>query len=254
MKLIVLGSGTSVPHPLRSSSGYWIETESGSLLLDCGASAIHRMAQERLDWVNLDAVWISHFHLDHVGGLAPYLFGTRNASETRERKKPLRVYGPKGLKKLVENFDAVNEYKLFKQPFPIEIIEVEPLEKFEIFSGLEAVALDTPHTGESLAIHLKEKDKTFVYTADTGFTMTLGDFARHVDLLLIECSFYKNKPIEKHLELGEAMHLARYARPKRVVLTHLYPEWDAFDLVKEAEKFSPPCEVIEARDGLRLNV
>ena len=79
--------------------------------------------------------------------------------------------------------------------------------------------------------------------------MTLGDFARGVDLLLIECSFYKNKPVEKHLELGEVMHLVRYAKPRRVVLTHLYPEWDAFDLVKEAEKFSPLCEVIEARDG-----
>jgi ribonuclease BN (tRNA processing enzyme) len=252
MKLTILGSGTAVPHPLRSSSGYWLETESGSLLLDCGASAIHRMAQEKLDWANLDAVWISHFHLDHVGGLAPFLFGTRNAPEMRERKKPLRIFGARGLRALVEKFDAVNQYKLFKQPFPLEITEVEPLEKFEILTDVEAVALKTPHTDESLALHLRHKDKTLVYTADTGFTITLGDFARKVDLLLIECSFYRNKSTEKHLQFGEAMHLARYAEPKRVVLTHLYPEWDAVDLVREAEKFSPPCEVIEAKDGLLL--
>jgi ribonuclease BN (tRNA processing enzyme) len=254
MKLTVLGSGTSVPHPLRSSSAYWLESESGSLLLDCGASAVHRMAQENLDWTQLDAVWISHFHLDHVGGLAPFLFGTRNAPEMRERTKPLRIFGARGLRALVEKFDAVNQYKLFKQPFPLEITEVEPLEKFEILSGTEAVALKTPHTDESLAIHLRHAGKTLVYTADTGFTMALGDFARKVDLLLIECSFYQNKPTEKHLQLGEAMHLARYAEPKRVVLTHLYPEWDAVDLVSEAEKFSPPCEVIEARDGRTFNI
>jgi ribonuclease BN (tRNA processing enzyme) len=253
MKLIVLGSGTAVPHAWRSSSGYWLETGSGSLLLDCSASAIHRMAQERLDWAKLDAVWISHFHLDHVGGLAPFLFGTRNAPETRERTKRLRIFGAKGLRALVERFDAVNNYKLFRQPFPVEICEVEPLEKFEILAGAEAVALKTPHADESLAVHIRHDEKTLVYTADTGFTMTLGDFARGVDLLLIECSFYKNKSTEKHLELGEAMHLARYAKPKRVVLTHLYPEWDAVDLVKEAEKFSPPCEVVEAKDGLRLD-
>ncbi|HEX8734037.1 MAG TPA: MBL fold metallo-hydrolase [Pyrinomonadaceae bacterium] len=254
MKLIVLGSGTAVPHARRSSSGYWLETGAGSILLDCSASAIHRMAQEKLDWANLDAVWISHFHLDHVGGLAPFLFGTRNAEETRERKKPLRIFGAKGLRALVEKFDAVNEYKLFRQPFPVEIREVEPLEKFEILAGAEAVALKTPHTDESLAIHLRHNEKTLVYTADTGFTMTLGDFARGIDLLLIECSFYKNKSTEKHLELVEAMHLARYAKPKRVVLTHLYPEWDGVDLVKEAEKFSPPCEVVEARDGLTFSI
>ena len=74
MKFIVLGSGSSVPHPRRSSSAYWLDTEGGSLLLDCSASAIQRMAEENLDWANLDAIWISHFHLDHVGGLAPFLF------------------------------------------------------------------------------------------------------------------------------------------------------------------------------------
>jgi ribonuclease BN (tRNA processing enzyme) len=212
------------------------------------------MAQENLDWANLDAVWISHFHLDHVGGLAPFLFGTRNAPETRERKKTLKIFGAKGLERLVKAFDAVNEYKLFKQPFPIEIREVEPLEKFEILKDVEAVALKTPHTDESLAVHLRHNEKMLVYTSDTGFTMELGDFARNADLLLIECSFYKNKSTEKHLELAEAMHLVRYAEPKRAVLTHFYPEWDAVDLIAEAGKFSPPCEVIEAKDGLRLDL
>src|SRR4028119_1789506 len=105
MKFIVLGSGTSVPHPHRSSSGYWVETANGSILLDCSASAIHRMAQEKLDWANLDAIWISHFHLDHVGGLAPFLFGTKYASETQGRRKPFTVYGPRGTEKLLRGFD-----------------------------------------------------------------------------------------------------------------------------------------------------
>src|SRR5215210_4168500 len=108
--LVVLGSGTSVPHPQRASTAHWLECGGGSLLLDCSAAAVHRMAQEGLDWVNLDAIWVSHFHLDHVGGLAPFLFGTKHAPQTQVRRKPLTVYGPHGLDKLFRAFDWANDY------------------------------------------------------------------------------------------------------------------------------------------------
>ena len=255
MKLTILGSGTSVPHPQRSSSGFWLETENGSILLDCSASAVHQMARENCDWKNLDAIWISHFHLDHVGGIAPFLFGTKYAPETQKREKPLKIFGAKGLKKLLEKFDEAGEYDLFKQPFPLEIIEVEPLEKFEILPNVAAVTIETPHTEESLAIHIRdENDKTIVYSADTGFTKDLGTFARNVNLLILECSFFSDKPVETHLELAEAMYLIRYAEPKKTVLTHFYPEWDTIDFQKEVEKFSPPCKIIEAQDGLILKI
>src|SRR5258705_1480713 len=112
MRLTVLGSGTSIPHPTRGSSGYWLETDGGSLMLDCSASSIRRMAEYGLDWPNLDAIWISHFHLDHVGGLAPFLAGTKHAAAMKRREKTLRIFGPAGLKRLIEAFESVNEYKL----------------------------------------------------------------------------------------------------------------------------------------------
>lgn len=254
MKLVVLGSGTSVPHAQRSSSAYWLGTRNGSLLLDISPDAAHRMAEEGLEWPTLDAIWVSHFHLDHVGGLAPFLFGTKWAPQTQSRSKPLKVFGPAGTRAWLEAIDGANNYRLFQQAFSITVMEVAGGAEFEIFSGLRARAFSTPHTQESLAIRLTEDEQSsLVYTSDTGYADELGEFAGGADLLLMECSFRRNKPMQTHLELADAMRLAQLAKPKRVLLTHLYPEWDGRDLVAEASALWPG-ETMAAVDGLRLEV
>lgn len=59
--------------------------------------------------------------------------------------------------------------------------------------------------------------------------------------------------METHLELTEAMKIATACAPGKLVLTHLYPEWDQFDLVAEARKFYSG-ETLEATDGLTLQI
>ena len=254
MELIVLGSGTALPHPHRTSAGFWLQTNSGSILLDCSASVLHRMAEEDLDWPNLDAIWISHFHLDHCGGLAPFLFATRVAPQMSARTKPLRIFGPKGLRSLIDSFNAIANSKLLDQPFHVNIVEVEPLEMFQILDGVDSVPLPTIHTEESQALYLREGDATFVYTSDTAFDEKIATFARKVDLLLMECSFLEEKKSGKHLNLEEAIHLIRMAEPRSAILTHFYADWDATDFNKAVRKFSPGCDVIEANDGLRFSI
>lgn len=254
MRLIVLGSGTAVPHPRRSASAHWVEAAGGTLMLDMSGPAVHRMAEEGCEWWNLDAVWVSHFHLDHIGGVAPFLFGTKHAPQTQGRTKPLTIYGPRGTRKLLQRFDEAGGYKLFEQPFPLEVREVSPRSEFEFFEGLRAETFSTPHTSESLAVRLTDAVGTsLVYTSDTGFTEALAGFARATNLLLMECSFFRSKPIRTHLVLEEAMRLARRSGARRVVLAHLYPEWDGVDIEAEAKRLWDG-DTLEARDGLRLEV
>jgi ribonuclease BN (tRNA processing enzyme) len=254
MELVVLGSGTAVPHQLRTSSGYWLQTANGKILLDLSASAFHRMAEENLEWWDIDSIWISHFHLDHCAGIAPFLFATRGAPLTKDRTKPLRFFGAPGLRRLIEHFDNAGNNKLLKQHFPIEIIEIESHETFEIVDGVDAVAHSTPHTPDSHALHLRENDTTLVFSSDTGFDETLATLARRVDLFILESSFAKDKITDKHLELSEAIHLIRRAEPKRAMLTHFYAEWDSVDFEKEVERLKPGCEVLQAFDGLKISV
>jgi ribonuclease BN (tRNA processing enzyme) len=254
MKLVVLGSGTSVPHPQRAAAAFWLETAAGRLLLDCGADSAHRMAQESVDWPNLDVIWISHLHLDHCGGLASLLFGLKWAPQTQTRRKPLRIFGCQGSGNLLRAIDESNNYELFAQPFPIELQEVSANESFELMPGMAAQTFSTQHTHESLAIRLTGNDgKSLVYTSDTGYSEELATFARGAELLILECSFWRQTPTPKHLELEGAMRLAQLAEPRTLILTHLYPEWDGVDLEGKAGELWDG-KTTAAFDGLRVEI
>ena len=212
------------------------------------------MAQEHVDWPNLDAIWISHLHLDHCGGLASLLFGLKWAPQSQERRKPLKIFGCQGIGKLLTAIDESNNYRLFEQRFPIEISEVSGAAAFEIMPGLRAQTFSTPHTRESIALRLTDKyGVSVVYTSDTGYADDLATFAREAELLIMECSFWRDKPTPKHLELTEAMRLAQMAAPHTLLLTHLYPEWDGVDLESKAGELWPG-KTIAAYDGLRIEV
>lgn len=259
MKLVVLGSGTSVPHPQRASAAFWLATNSGSALLDISGDAPHRMAEEHLDWAALDAIWVSHFHLDHMGGLSNFLFGTKWAPNTQARQKPLNIFGPTGLSGVFTKANSAHDYRLLEQPFPVKLIEVQPGESFSLLPNLNAQTFSTPHTTESLSIRVTDKGgRSLVYSSDTGYSAEFAEFCRDTSLLLMECSFLRNKPVETHLELSEALKIARDCAPEKLVLTHLYPEWDDVDMQTEVERLKPAewpaVQVIEARDGLRIEV
>ena len=123
MKLVVLGSGTSVPHPQRTSSAYWLEADGGSLLLDIGPDAAHRMAQEGLAWPALD-------YLDQ--SLAPGPRGRPGAvslrhemgAANRKQIKAAEDLGPAGPEPADSNRWRHN-YRLLQQSFSIEVIELQ---------------------------------------------------------------------------------------------------------------------------------
>ena len=74
MKLTVVGCSPAWPNPGGAQSGYLVESAERRLLLDCGPGVLPRL-RAREGWPVVDAIAITHFHLDHWGDLVPWVWG-----------------------------------------------------------------------------------------------------------------------------------------------------------------------------------
>ena len=75
MRLTVIGSSPAWPNPGSAHSGYMLEADGSRVLLDCGPGVLGRL-REHAKWPDIDAIAITHFHLDHWGDLVPWVWGT----------------------------------------------------------------------------------------------------------------------------------------------------------------------------------
>src|ERR1700756_4703279 len=97
MKLHILGSGTCVPYGRRGSSGYALRLSKSIVLLDCGNGITWKLGKVGVNYLEVDHIFLSHFHPDHTADLIPFLFATKYAYGSK-REKPLHIWGGKGFK------------------------------------------------------------------------------------------------------------------------------------------------------------
>src|ERR1044071_7242053 len=90
-ELIVLGSASSIPSRRRFPSAYALKVAGRLFLIDCGAPVSTLLYRYELDPLDVNAIFLSHWHMDHVANLGLLL--TQN--HLRQRSKKLNVYGPK---------------------------------------------------------------------------------------------------------------------------------------------------------------
>ncbi len=252
MELVVLGSGTIAPHEDRTASAYWVTTGDVRLLLDCGPGMMHRAATFGVPWQDASHIAISHFHLDHWGELPALLFAMRWGIEPA-RSRPLTLIGPPGFhRRFTLLAEPLGEW-ILEPGYPLAVTEIESGTSLMLDDDIALEAQTTPHTDESLAYAVRDKHVRFVYTADTGPSDALAEWAADCSLLLAECSLPDERAIDIHLTPSRAGRLGRAARAERLVLTHFYPVFgDANPGEIAAREFGRPVTV--AHDGDRFSV
>jgi ribonuclease BN (tRNA processing enzyme) len=252
MQLTILGSGTVVPDGNRNSAGYFMASTGVRLMLDCGAGTVHALARYGLPWEQLTHLFISHFHVDHVGELGS-LFGAFKHGLRTRRTEALTVIGPRGLDRVMSGLKQAISATLFETPFPVEIVMLEPGGSLELAPDCILTVAKTPHTEESLAVKLSAAGRTLCYTGDTEYSEDLVAFFESADLLVSECSFPMPRSGVRHLSIGQVAYMAARAQVRRLLVTHFYFEFDEQELKRELG-IGYPGEVIVGEDGMSIQV
>jgi len=250
MELVTVGTGTVAPSASRTSACHWVSRGRLKILLDCGAGALHRLAEFGLPWHQVTHVVLSHFHPDHWGEL-PMLVYALKYTTVPAREEPLVILGPPGVVRLIKALAEGYGPWLLDPGFPIGILDVRGGEPFPLDADVNLETFPVPHTPESVALAVAAPEGRLVYTGDTGPSSPLARWAAGADLLLAECSLPEAMAMDIHLTPERAGDLAREAGARRLVLTHFYPPVETSDPARAAAvRFSGP--ITAARDGDRF--
>ena len=243
MKITTIGWWGAYPNAGEATSGYLLESEGFSVLIDCGSGVLAQL-QHYTTLQAIDAVVLSHYHSDHVADLGCLQYASRILMDLGQRKQPLQIYGHAEDK----NFDALN-YLQYSTGYAVDAqtnLLLGPL-KFNFCSNI--------HPDPCYSMRIEENDLAFVYISDTGYTDDLVQFAHKADLLLCESSLYDEYQgrIPGHLTAGEAGHIAAAAGVQHLILTHLPHFGNHSMLVEQArKKFKGTVELATTGKSWRL--
>ncbi len=219
MKVIVLGSGTTVPSALRSAPGYSLQRNGQEFLIDCGSGALVQLERAGRSYRTIDGVFVTHTHPDHIGDLIRLIHALK-FTPGFQREKALRLFGPEGF---LAFFEA-HVVPLVGKPgrFPIQVAEVDAT--FEL-SGMGVRTVPTVHSAilNSVSYRFEDGHRSVVFSGDCDYDRGIVELSRDTDLLVLDCSFPDALKVPGHLSASECGNVAKEANVKRLLLSHLYP-------------------------------
>ncbi len=118
MKLTILGCHAATPRTISHTTSQVLETRGHCFLIDCGEGTQIELRRNKIKFNQIKNIFISHLHGDHYFGL----IGLISTFRLLKREKPLNIFAPKGLKKIIDLHLKISNSKI---NFQLNIIELQ---------------------------------------------------------------------------------------------------------------------------------
>jgi ribonuclease BN (tRNA processing enzyme) len=242
-KVVLLGTGTPNADPDRSGPAIAIVVNNTPYLVDCGPGVVRRAATAFRNGVkgfelrNLKTAFITHLHSDHTAGLADLIL----TPWTLERREPLEVYGPRGIKAMTRHL-----LEAYREDIEIRLNGGEPSNKtgykvnaHEIESGViyrdenvtvKAFRVTHGSWKHAFGYRFETPDRNIVVSGDCRPSQSVVDNCHGCDVLIHEvystAGFAKRSPewrkyhARYHTSSRELAEIATKARPGLLILYH----------------------------------
>jgi len=231
---------------LRASGGLWISSGSTNVLIDPGPGSIVCCAKSRprLDPGKLDAIILTHRHLDHANDINVMI----EAMTEGGFKKRGTVFCPA---------DALGVNSIILEhaaSFPEKIQIIRARHKYRIGDFIFNTSMRHIHPGQTFGLKFYINKTSVGFISDTRYFPELNDFYK-TDVLIISVVFLDPRAGIDHLSLKEAEMLIKKLKPEKAVLTHFGMSMLKAKPIVQAERLSRALgiEVIAAYDGMTLN-
>ena len=240
VKVTVIGCSPAWPNPGGAHSGYLVEG-SGRLLLDCGPGVLARLRASE-GWPLVDAIVLTHLHLDHFGDIVPWIFGAAFGAGRDRPAPPLWVPAP-----CLPDLHALGEQLSFGPVLgrAFDLRSYDDGVEFDA-AGFAVTPFRVPHYDQvAFALRVSGPGGVVAYSGDSAPSATLSLVAADADLFLCEATLADSGAegeLRGHLSAEEAIDAAAAARARRLVLVH------------RPDELPTPAGVERAGDGDVLTV
>jgi len=271
MEVVLIGTGFPRPDPDRAGPSTAVRVGDRVYLVDAGRGVMMRLAASGLNWRSITRVFLTHLHSDHTSGL-PDLFTT---TWIFDRETPLEVYGPQGVAPAMQGLERffaadirIRRDLTEKNAAAGARIAPHTIKPGVVYEDADvkitAFEVDHAPVKPAFGYRFDSHGRTVVISGDCRPTPELIRQARGADILVHEVylpEFFDRHDDPEvaarlkryHTSADEVGEIARDAKPKLLLLTHVIPTDGEAEILKRAARhFSG--KIVVGKDLMRFRV